>query len=190
MNNNEEKYNSKVCYNDEFGVKNSQYMDTRASYDFNDSDLQLRERRQSSQTTGFQSIIDEENVTNRTVRTDNIDLIPSPTTMQFVGKERSYLYEDFNNRENHIEDDDNVSYRINTKSKIMIAVYALVVLTIFTLIVLNTRLLKTMDDNINEQEATIQTLTEENIQLHNQFEFVSSNEEVLRRAAEMGMVEG
>ena len=47
-----------------------------------------------------------------------------------------------------------------------------------------------MDNNINEQEAKIQALMEENTQLYNQYEFVSSDEEVVRRATEMGMIEG
>ena len=79
---------------------------------------------------------------------------------------------------------------INTKGKVMIAVYALVVLTIFALIIMNTRLIKNMNESISEQEMRIENLIEENQALQAQYEFVSSDEEVLRKAAEMGMVRG
>ena len=193
MNNNERQYNSSnanVRYKDDFNAYNSQNMGNRNSYAFDDSDLQLREKHNASKTAGFQKLIEEQNYSTKNSTAENRDLMPSPTTMQFVGKERSYVYEDLNNRQRHVEDEEDASYRINTKSKVMIAVYALVVLTIFTLIILNTRLLKTMDNNINEQEAKIQALMEENTQLYNQYEFVSSDEEVVRRATEMGMIEG
>jgi cell division protein FtsL len=70
----------------------------------------------------------------------------------------------------------------------MIAVYALVVLTIFALIIMNTRLIKNMNESINEQEMRIETLMQEQKALQAQYEFVSSDEEVLRKAGEMGMV--
>ena len=70
----------------------------------------------------------------------------------------------------------------------MIAVYALVVLTIFALIIMNTRLIKNMNESISEQEMRIENLIEENQALQAQYEFVSSDEEVLRKAVEMGMV--
>ena len=116
------------------------------------------------------------------------DLFPTTTTMQFGGKDRSYIYEDLNERESVAEDEEEASYKINTKGKIMIAVYALVVLTIFTLIIMNTRLIKNMNASISEQEARIEALMEENQELMNEYEFVQSDEEVIRRAEEMGMV--
>ena len=115
------------------------------------------------------------------------DLVPSGTTMQFVGKDRKYVYEDMNDLD---EKNDNIVGKegLSGKSKIMIAVYTIVVLTIFTLIIMNTRLLKTMDTSINEQEARITELVQENNALTERYEFVSSDEEVIRRAQDMGMV--
>lgn len=115
------------------------------------------------------------------------DLVPSGTTMQFVGKDRKYVYEDMNDLD---EKNDSIVGKegLSGKSKIMIAVYAIVVLTIFTLIIMNTRLLKTMDTSINEQEARITELVRENNALTERYEFVSSDEEVIRRAQDMGMV--
>jgi DNA repair exonuclease SbcCD ATPase subunit len=53
---------------------------------------------------------------------------------------------------------------------------------------MNTRLIKNMNESINEQEMRIEALMQEQEALQAQYEFVSSDEEVLRKAAEMGMV--
>jgi cell division protein FtsL len=109
--------------------------------------------------------------------------------MQFIGsKDRRYIYEDFSDTETAVDEEDESAYKINTKGKVMIAVYALVVLTIFALIIMNTRLIKNMNESINEQEMRIETLMQEQQELQAQYEFVSSDEEVLRKASEMGMV--
>ena len=139
--------------------------------------------RERNDTAGFEKLINEK---NQNAFED--DLVPSGTTMQFVGKDRNYVYEDMNDRTD--TEKENALYKegMSSKSKIMIAVYAIVVLTIFTLIIMNTRLLKTMNNNISEQEARIATLTEENEALNSRYEQVSSDEEVIRRALDMGMV--
>jgi len=190
MINNERQYNgnANVRFNDDYATTQAN-QGLRNSYAYDDRDLQLREKTQTSKTAGFQRLLDEQSAPVKTNGQDR-DLMPSPTTMQFVGKERSYVYEDLNNRQRQIEQEDEANYKINTKSKVMIAVYALVVLTIFTLIILNTRLLKNMDTNITEQEAKIQALQQQNTELYSQYEFVSSDEEVVRRAVEMGMIAG
>lgn len=125
---------------------------------------------------------------NKYIVDDKDDLVPSGTTMQFVGKDRDYVYEDMNDRLD--SEKENFPYKegMSSKSKIMIAVYAIVVLTIFTLIIMNTRLLKTINTDISEQEARVVELTRENAELSSRYEDVSSDEEVIRRAVDMGMV--
>lgn len=139
--------------------------------------------REKNDTAGFEKLI-----TGKNQNAFEDDLVPSGTTMQFAGKDRNYVYEDMNDRTD--TEKENALYKegMSSKSKIMIAVYAIVVLTIFTLIIMNTRLLKTMNNNISEQEARIATLTEENAALNSRYEQVSSDEEVIRRAIDMGMV--
>ncbi len=133
----------------------------------------------------------EEMITNSadSVYSGETDLYPSSTTMQFSSKkDRRYVYEDFNDNEVSVEEEDESAYKINTKGKIMIAVYALVVLTIFSLIIMNTRLIKNMSTSINEQEARIEALQEENQTLRAEFEKVSADETIVRYADSMGMI--
>lgn len=127
---------------------------------------------------GFQRIINQP-VDARVV--DKNDLLPTGTTMQFEGKNRKYIFED-EKTVKHTMLEDETSYKINTKSKILIAVYALVIVTIFSLIVLNTRLLKSMDENISSKQANIEMLTNQNNQLTKQFEYLSSDEVISNQA--------
>lgn len=120
------------------------------------------------------------------------DLLPTSTTMQFTGKNRNYIYEDLNECEDDEEnaEEENVSYKINTKGKIIIAVYALVVLTIFTLIIMNTRLIHNMNTSISESEARIAMMEAENVRLYDELNYVSQETEILKRAEAIGMVAG
>lgn len=116
------------------------------------------------------------------------DSTPGPTTMQFRS---TALHNDpYQDYQDETAERDDKRYRINTKSKVLIAVYAVVVAAIFTLIVLNTRLLKNMNAKISSQQSQIQILRDAGEQLKSELEFVSSDEEIERRAAELGYVKG
>ena len=114
------------------------------------------------------------------------DSTPGPTTMQFKATSlHDNPYEDY---QDEVTERDDKRYRITTKSKVLIAVYAVVVAVIFTLIILNTRLLKNMNARISSQQSEIQILRDAGEKLKSELEFVSSDEEVERRAAELGYV--
>lgn len=179
--NNNEKRNSKF---DEYAEYESEMTSERNARVRVDSD-EIRESRPNRQ---FGSSAEyEKYIGKKPERKMSDDLIPSGTTMQFVGKDRKYVYEDMNDLD---EKNTGVVAKegLSGKNKIMIAVYAIVVLTIFTLIIMNTRLLKTMDTSISEQEARISELINENNALAERYSFVSSDEEVIRRAESFGMV--
>ncbi len=176
-------------------TNNTRYADDYVDYDpamtvsrnaYTNEDYLQKSTQSRNSTADFQEMINE--AATDTKNRNDIDLYPSPTTMQFVGKDRQYIYEDMNDKDETIEEDDQASYKINTKGKVMIAVYALVVLTIFTLIIMNTKLIKNMNNSISEQEARIEILQQENEALQAEYEIVSSDEEVVRRAEQMGMI--
>ncbi len=113
------------------------------------------------------------------------DAYPSVTTMQFREKDVN-PYEDYR--------EDNETYRskkfkVTTKGKVLVAVYALVIVTILLLIVLNTRLLKDMNAQIATQQMRIATLQQETQALNERLEYVKSDPVIERKAAEeLGMV--
>ena len=94
-------------------------------------------------------------------------------------------YEDFRS-DYEVESDKR--YRINTKGKVLIAVYAIVVAAIFALIILNTRLLKNMNNAISSQQSRLESLKQETEQLREELSSVSDDEEIERKAFEMGMI--
>ncbi len=188
MINYEKQYNNKnnTCYADDYVDYDPAMTVSKNTYTNEDY---LRGNTQTKTSTAdFEEMISSASATSKATQTD---LYPSSTTMQFVGnKDRRYMYEDFSDADVDVDEEDESAYKINTKGKVMIAVYALVVLTIFALIIMNTRLIKNMNESINEQEMRIESLMEENQALQAQYEFVSSDDEVLRKAEEMGMVRG
>ncbi|MBP5177157.1 MAG: hypothetical protein ILP02_01090 [Clostridia bacterium] len=112
------------------------------------------------------------------------DAYPSVTTMQFREREAN-PYEDY--REDN-ETYRSSKYKITTKGKVLVAVYALVIATILMLIILNTRLLKNMNAQIAVQQTRITTLHREAEALSERLENVSSDQVVGEKAREMGMI--
>lgn len=179
---NSDKTNFK--YEDKYEEVESEMMSERTAFARSESETRenSRPKRDFVDTAAYEKLINE-----NPERCIDDDLIPSETTMQFVGDERIRLYEAMNDLQKNGERTV-AKEGLSAKNKVMIAVYAIVVLTIFTLIVMNTRLLKAMDSSINEREAQISELVLENAELSEHYSFVSSDEEIVRRAEELGMV--
>ena len=117
--------------------------------------------------------------------TTDDDTAPTPTTMQYSSIEAGdNPFEDYHKKGESVDK----QYTINTKGKILIAVYALVVATVFALIILNTRLLKTMNASMIAKEMRITTLSMEVDNLQKEYEYVSSDEVIEKKAEEKGMV--
>ena len=115
------------------------------------------------------------------------DITPSSTTMQFSNLKDEEIYEGVKVKK--IGEVDK-RYKINTKGKLLIAVYAVAILTIFALILLNARMLHDLDGSIEKYNDTVTQLNEQNVRLENQLDAVSDNDAVIRKAEEFGMVRG
>lgn len=109
----------------------------------------------------------------------NADTNPSQTTMQYL-----YGNEDFEEDENQIT---NKAYKISARGKIMITVYALVVATIIALIAMNARVLRAMEESIEETQGAVENLMKQTQLLGEELEYVSSEEVVSKKAVELGM---
>ncbi|MBE5742738.1 MAG: hypothetical protein E7360_05455 [Clostridiales bacterium] len=117
-------------------------------------------------------------------KVENVDLKPTSTTMQFEKSEQNDIYEEINAKRDLKEEK---GYKINAKGKVLIAVYALVVVTIFSLIVLNSRMLRNLDNSIDNYSAQVQTLTEQRNEVYNELSEVMSDDVVIEKAVQMGM---
>ena len=106
--------------------------------------------------------------------------------MQFVNEPISEIYKDYR----ATESDYATQTKVTGKAKILIAIFTFVLVALSALIYFNTTLLNNMNNLIATKTAQVQTLQEEvalkEVQLNN----VSSNEVVIEKAKEFGMVEG
>ena len=114
---------------------------------------------------------------------EDADLCPSSTTMQFREEDAAVeIYHD-------IKRDAATSYKINTKGKLLIALYSLVIVTLFALIMLNTRALKSLDHDIAQMNSEVVSLQAQAVELGEEVEYLSSNENIIDRAKnELNMV--
>ena len=110
---------------------------------------------------------------------EDIDVTPSATTMQFTLENDDY-------EEDQLQTT-NKSYKISPRGKIMIAVYTLVVATIIALIAMNAKVLKSMEESINEKETAIGSLAAQTEILSEELAYVSSEEVISQKAIELGM---
>ena len=120
-----------------------------------------------------------------TRETLNEDVMPSSTTMQFE-KENTEVYEDLrlkNKNKNKVEK----NYKISTKAKLLVAVYSLVVATILSLIVINSRMLKNLDNSIDNYSSQVSTLSQEYTVVMDELGDVMSDNTIIEKAIEMGM---
>ncbi len=164
------------------GEKNDGYYDADPTYyDYKEQErqqnLSARYQKPEPINNGYQK--------EQMSYTTDDDTAPTPTTMQYSSTETGdNPFEDFHQKGEPIDK----QYTINTKGKILIAVYALVIATVFALIILNTRLLKTMNASISVKEMQITKLSMEIDDLQKEYEYVSSDEVIEQKAEEKGMV--
>lgn len=128
----------------------------------------------------FEESLTEETFTE-TARytTENTDVTPSATTMQFT-----YENDDF--EEDEVQDTQR-SYKISPRGKIMITVYALVIATIIALIAMNAKVIKSMERSIQEKEQAVASLAMQTQALSQELSYVSSEEVISQKAIELGM---
>ena len=105
--------------------------------------------------------------------------------MQFESDEDNDIYEEVRPKN---ETDLQKKYKINTKGKVLIAVYALVIATILSLIVINSRMLKSLDNSISGYAGKITELTEQYTNVNAELDYVKSDEVIIEKAEAMGMV--
>ena len=118
------------------------------------------------------------------------DFMPTSTTMQFESSADNDVYEDLRVRNTAREKKQRKTgkaYKFNTKAKLLVAVYALVVVTILSLIVINSNMLKNLDNSIDNYSSQVTELTQEYNMVQEELEIAKSDETIIEKALEMGM---
>ena len=149
-------------------------------------DKLLNYDRYSEQVETVSEVVDSVAVAAPAAFSDE-DIRPTSTTMQFGDADLEQMYKEMNRASEQTSE----GYKLNTKGKIVVAIYAVIVTLIFALIVVNTGVLTVLSranevkaGELAEKQAEFSALTSE-------IESISSNEYVLEVAQnELGMVKG
>lgn len=128
----------------------------------------------------------EEEQREETAVYENLDLMPSSTTLQF-SKQNPDVRQEVEKAQKTKKATSDKDYSFGTKAKILVAVYALVIVTILSLIMINSRLLKNLDSTIGNYSSQVANLNEEYNLVMEELEEVKSDEEIIKKALEMGM---
>ena len=113
------------------------------------------------------------------------DIRPTSTTMQFGDDSLEQIREDM--RASEIEE---TSYRLNTKGKIAVMLYSLVVTVILALIVLNTGILTRLSQTETAMVNSVNTKVAEYNTLMSEIDSISSPDYVIESAQNLGMTKG
>ena len=113
------------------------------------------------------------------------DLKPSSTTMQFTETDMDTLYQDLQ------QEEESKGYYLNAKGKLMIALYALVVVAIMALIIINTSVLSALNLSFREKSESLAALQSRYEEMNRELDEISSDEHVIEIAEdEYNMIKG
>lgn len=113
------------------------------------------------------------------------DLKPSSTTMQFTETDMDTLYQDLQ------QEEESKGYYLNAKGKMMIALYALVVVAIMALIIINTSVLSALNLSFREKSENLAALQSRYEEMNRELDEISSDEHVIEIAEdEYNMIKG
>ncbi len=115
----------------------------------------------------------------------NYDTKPSSTTMQFERMNRAEIYQDY-----RAESSYQTQTKVRATAKIAVVVLALIVALLSALVILNTSLLKNMNGVIDGKLTEVEALQEEYSALKDELSEISSDETIIDKAKDFGMVEG
>lgn len=115
---------------------------------------------------------------------NNEDIRPTSTTMQFGTDDVDTMYNELKeNKESNKE-----SYKLNNKGKFLIALYALAVVVVLALIIINTGILSRLDASNVAKEEKLNGMVNEFNQVHSQYVMDTMPETISQKATELGMI--
>ena len=115
---------------------------------------------------------------------ENEDLAPTATTIQYRTEQRAR-----DDKRTVVEE--KRGHAMTMQGKLLMAVYAVVVVVILALIIINTSVLRNLDASIAENREALFAASEQVQQLQDEIDGLTSTESIIERAeSELGMVRG
>ena len=115
---------------------------------------------------------------------ENEDLAPTATTIQYRTEQRA-------REDKRTVVEEKRGHAMTTQGKLLMAIYAVVVVVILALIIINTSVLRNLDASIAENRAALFAATEQAQLLQDEIDYLTSAESIIDRAeSELGMTRG
>ncbi len=149
-------------------------------------DLLLNYDRYSETVVDKASPVVEEiaSTVEETVAMQDEDLRPSTTTMQFGDAvDADQIMNEMRREEKEV-----TGYKLNAKGKLVVVLYSLAVAVILALIVINTGVLARLSGEKQAKSIQLSSKIEQYQQLSSSIDDISSNEYVIEKAEDFGMV--
>ena len=122
--------------------------------------------------------VSDTTLTNEIVDMSDEDIRPTSTTMQFGNDGKETVLKDMEKQK------DEAAYKLNGKGKLVVFLYALAVVVVLALIILNTGVLSVLSQINSAKAETLAQKQGEAAAIYNEIEEVSSDEYVIRLAEE------
>lgn len=122
-------------------------------------------------------------VTAEPVASQDEDIRPTTTTMQFGDADPDQIY-----NEMHRGEKEESGYKLNGKGKLVVVLYALAVTVILALIIINTGVLARLSGEKEARVAELNGKIEQYQQLSADIDSISGDEYVVEQAIQQGMV--
>lgn len=156
--------------------------------DYTDNDFYQNERNTASNARSSAYNQEEPYDTMNAGMYEDPDLVPTKTTMNSVSNENYNKNDTIFNVNVKDDEEESARFKLTTRGKTLIAVYAIAVAVLFAVIVLNTTVLRTMNSRVESLQDEIEIMQDENQALTEELNFVQSEEEITRKAEAMGMI--
>ena len=112
------------------------------------------------------------------------DSIPSSTTMQFSSEYK----EEIETEINQTKREEKVSYKLNARGKLLVSLYALAVVVILALIMLNTGVLANLKTRNASAQSQMTSIEQELNDIRGEIHSMSTEEHIISEAEKMGMI--
>ncbi len=114
----------------------------------------------------------------------NYDASPSSTTMQFENMPKAEIYQDYRVDTGYV-----ATTKVRTSAKVAVVILSLVIALLSALVVLNTSLLKNMNNSIDGKLTELQALEQEYMTVQEELSDVSNDQTIIDKAQnDYGMV--
>lgn len=127
-----------------------------------------------------------ENIVTEEVSMSDEDIRPTSTTMQFGDAEVEKIYNEMPS-----EDRAEKIYKLNSKGKFVVALYALAITVIMALIIINTSVLSALSRENSQKQSDLDQIVSEYTTVNSEIQQKTSDEYVSKLAEnEYGMIRG